>query len=889
MKSKSAYRLVRTGSRNLAIALISLCAAHAAQGATIYWDGTGTDWSAVGSWSTLVGATTPDPSAIPGASDIATFSINTITNSAQTVNLNAAQSVAGLSFLGTNTNTTSLLGGTSGNQVLTLGASGITINSLAGAVTIGSVTAGQNVAITLGSAQTWTNNSANTFTVVNDVTNGANLLTIAGSGNAAISGVIGSGAGGLSKSGSGTLTLSGANTYTGATTVNGGMLTLSRQTGSLSSSSALTFGGNGTFNMDNTGASGALAQSLGALTFSSGEGTVKITRSAAFGESITFASLVTRSPGAAGNFVNVRTNSATNGFVITSAPTAGALIDRGIFYNGASYASYDSGGFVRAYTTGDTNYASVAGGATMGTRATTDNVALTGSITGQTTVNGAVNTINMGAFNIAMAASAVLSTDGLLSSGGIAATISTGSIQTATSGGEMVVRTNYGSDKLTISSVILNNGASSLTKTGAGNLVLSGNNTFAGTLALANGTLTANTSAGALAAGALDLKGGTLDLNNASGLAFNRNTTVNGNATIISEKNAAGVGVTYSLGSLNMNGAYALAVRGGNVNSGTAGLTFGATTLNGNSTIDTWNPTVGSSTSALTGNVLLTLGAVTGNGYSLTKNGSGTLQSAEISGTPLGDGNITLNGGTLALAPGVSGASAVSGVSALAGSTFTYRSGTLQLTKNGTSLDYTLGNSGASADSVLVRDIRGTLVLGVTALANLGTTERLLVNGQTTASNKDGNISSVGIYDASMVGQEGTGNTGIGSFLLADSVANGGFKPAIYTTALTGTVIAANSISDVTSSISVNGLSNPYALRVGAFTLTNSGTTTVNGGSASASNSGLGGIILNPTATASVITGGVLAFGSSEGAIYVGSGAGNATIASQITGSAGLT
>ncbi|MEI6654839.1 MAG: autotransporter-associated beta strand repeat-containing protein [Verrucomicrobiota bacterium] len=167
MKSKSAYRLVRSGSRNLAIALISLCAAHAAQGATIYWDGSATDWSAVGSWSSLVGATTPDPSAIPGASDIATFSISSITNTAQTVNLNGNQSVAGLSFLGTNTAATTLLGGGTA-RTLTLGSSGITIAAGAGAVTLGDGTAANNVLLSLASgAQAWTNSSANALTINN--------------------------------------------------------------------------------------------------------------------------------------------------------------------------------------------------------------------------------------------------------------------------------------------------------------------------------------------------------------------------------------------------------------------------------------------------------------------------------------------------------------------------------------------------------------------------------------------------------------------------------------------------------------------------------------------------------------------------------------------------
>ena len=107
-------------------------------------------------------------------------------------------------------------------------------------------------------------------------------------------------------------------------------------TGSLNSASALTFTGSGTFNMDNMGAGGALTQSLGALTFSSGDGTVKTTRTAAFDQAITFASLSARTAGASANFVNTGTNSATNGFIFTTAPATGTLLDRGYFYNGSA-------------------------------------------------------------------------------------------------------------------------------------------------------------------------------------------------------------------------------------------------------------------------------------------------------------------------------------------------------------------------------------------------------------------------------------------------------------------------------------------------------------------------------------------------------------------------
>ncbi len=249
-------------------AFLSIQSAHAA---TIYWDGTGTGWDVAANWSTAVGFTTPDPAAIPGASDVAFFSISTITNTAQTVNLNANQAALGLIFLGTNSATTTLLGGET-DRALTLGTSGIAVNSGAGAVSIGSSTAGQGAAITLGGSQTWTNNSTNTLTIENAVTNGANNLIVNGSGNTTVNGAIGNGAGALTMSGAGTLTLSGANTYTGTTTVSKGTLNV---TGSLNGTSGTALNiGAGTFSV---GEASGVSQSMGAISFGGGMGTIQST------------------------------------------------------------------------------------------------------------------------------------------------------------------------------------------------------------------------------------------------------------------------------------------------------------------------------------------------------------------------------------------------------------------------------------------------------------------------------------------------------------------------------------------------------------------------------------------------------------------------------------
>jgi fibronectin-binding autotransporter adhesin len=183
----------------------------------IFWDGTGTGWNSASSWSTVNNAFTPNSAAPPGASDIAFFNI-TILVGAQTVNLNANQSALGLNF--TSPGTVGITG--PGTQTLTLGTSGIAVNAGAGAETISSL-------IALGAAQTWTNNSSNLLKITNNISNGANTLTIAGTGNTALSGTaaLGGGSGGLVMSGSGVLTLDGANTFTGNLLVNSGVVSIS--------------------------------------------------------------------------------------------------------------------------------------------------------------------------------------------------------------------------------------------------------------------------------------------------------------------------------------------------------------------------------------------------------------------------------------------------------------------------------------------------------------------------------------------------------------------------------------------------------------------------------------------------------------------------------------
>ena len=102
-----------------------------------------------------------------------------------------------------------------GSNTLTIGASGLTVN------TSGAISA----PVALGAAQAWTTATGQTLTIGGAVANGGNLLTFAGAGNDTISSVI-SGSGGLTVSGPGLVALNNNNTYTGDTNVNGGTLEL---------------------------------------------------------------------------------------------------------------------------------------------------------------------------------------------------------------------------------------------------------------------------------------------------------------------------------------------------------------------------------------------------------------------------------------------------------------------------------------------------------------------------------------------------------------------------------------------------------------------------------------------------------------------------------------
>ena len=127
----------------------------------------------------------------------------------------------------------------------------------------------------------------------------------------------------------------------------------------------------------------------------------------------------------------------------------------------------------------------------------------------------------------------------------------------------------------TISSVVA---GTTFTKSGTGILTLSGANTLSGAVTLSAGTLRATTNAAALGTGSLTLSGSgsTLILANDTGLNFALNATSGTSVSLMADRLTLGAGVTHTLGTLTLSGATLTSNLGNQINSGAAGLTFGA-------------------------------------------------------------------------------------------------------------------------------------------------------------------------------------------------------------------------------------------------------------------------------------------------------------------------
>lgn len=315
---------------------------------------------------------------------------------------------------------------------------------------------------------------------------GTRTLTLTGTSAAenSLATVIGDngGATSLTKTGAGTWLLTGANTYTGTTSVNGGILMLDFSAAGapasniISSSSALAMGG-GTLNVRGTGT--LPTQTFASLAVSAGASTVSLTNG-----TVTFnGSSISRSAGATINLV------AGAGAVFTATSslnnTAGVLGGFATF-NGADWAARDVSGNLVAFS-GYTPLPATGG-------STTTNYSLASSLapSGPLTVNS-LKISGTGALALGTNTLTFTDTNGGLLYAPAAAGDSSGITGTGVVGAgttnEFIVHINQGT--LTIANPVVSGTATagSLTKAGDGTLVLTGASLYTGTTNVNAGTL----------------------------------------------------------------------------------------------------------------------------------------------------------------------------------------------------------------------------------------------------------------------------------------------------------------------------------------------------------------------------------------------------------------
>jgi autotransporter-associated beta strand protein len=539
-----------------------------------------------------------------------------------------------------------------------------------------------------------------TKTVGLDINNAANTFTVSQNLNQTT--------GGLTKAGDGTLTLTGTSSYTGTTTIQGGTLNVGNGTSGTLGTGALTFNTNGgTANFNEAAGS---SQTMGALTFGGGAGTVKSTYGGSGTTTLTFASLAARTAGATGNFVSSGGVNGTDNIIkFTSAPAAGALIDKGYYFNGADFAAYDSGGFVRALAYGtDTNTSAV------DTIASATHVKLTASPAGQNSIS--LLTLNLSGSGTSWTNNAsqtlTLSNGGLIKSGGGSATISGGTGITTGGATEFVIRTDTASDSLDIQTPILSTSTAGLTKTGAGTLILSGTgNAYTGATTVDEGTLSLSgtlTGGGAITikSGATFSETGTGIISGASSLTSSGTTTLAGVNTYTGATTVSGGTLTVSGSGTLGGGSAVLNLSGGKLDLGGTSQSVGAITI---SAAAASGNTIQNGT--LTGAGALTVSHTIGNAIvsanltraTLAQSGAGTLT---LSGTNAFSGNIGANAGNMA----ITGTTTVDGgavnntgfISVLGGATVTVSSGG--------SLNI-LGSTGTKPGSFIGQNSSGTLTV----------------------------------------------------------------------------------------------------------------------------------------------------------------------------------